>query len=81
MKIVILGSGTITPDKDRNPSGLVVQASDMWMVVDMGPGILRRMSEAEIDVRWIDVLLITHFHPDHISDLVPFLFASELCLS
>jgi ribonuclease BN (tRNA processing enzyme) len=77
MKITILGSGTITPDKERNPSGLCVHAAGLWMVVDMGPGILRRMSEAEIDVRWLDVVLITHFHPDHVSDLVPFLFASN----
>jgi ribonuclease BN (tRNA processing enzyme) len=77
MKITILGSGTITPDKDRNPSGIIVQAADLWMLVDMGPGIIRRMAEAEIDARWLDVVLITHFHPDHVSDLVPFLFASN----
>jgi ribonuclease BN (tRNA processing enzyme) len=77
MKVTILGSGTITPDKERNPSGLAIQADGQWMLVDIGPGILRRMTEAEIDARWLDVILITHFHPDHISDLVPFLFASN----
>ncbi|HMK33512.1 MAG TPA: ribonuclease Z [Desulfomonilaceae bacterium] len=77
MKITILGSGTITPSKNRNPSGLAVQTSEAWLLLDMGPGILRRLAEADIDVRWIDLVLITHFHPDHISDLVPFLFASN----
>jgi ribonuclease BN (tRNA processing enzyme) len=77
MRITILGSGTITPDKKRNPSGLAVETSDALIMVDMGPGILRRMTEAEIDVRRVDVALITHFHPDHVSDVVPFLFASN----
>ena len=30
-----------------------------------------------VDSKWIDAILVTHFHPDHISDLVPFLFASN----
>jgi ribonuclease BN (tRNA processing enzyme) len=77
MKVTILGSGTITPDKDRNAAGIGVRTSDLWMLVDMGPGVLRRMTEAEIDVRWLDVVLITHFHPDHVSDLAPFLFGSN----
>lgn len=77
MKITILGSGTITPDKDRNPSGLAVRTPDVLILVDMGPGVLRRMTEAQIDARSVDVVLITHFHPDHVSDVVPFLFASN----
>jgi len=35
------------------------------------------MCEAGVDSKWIDAILITHFHPDHVSDLVPFLFASN----
>jgi len=41
----------------------------------MGPGIIRRLCEAGIDTRSIDVVLITHFHADHVSDVAPFLFA------
>jgi ribonuclease BN (tRNA processing enzyme) len=77
MEITILGSGTSTPDLHRNASGLAVRASDMWLLVDIGPGTMRRMCEAAIDNKWIDIILITHFHPDHVSDLVPFLFASN----
>jgi len=46
-------------------------------LVDMGPGVLRRLLDANIDPKTIDFILITHFHPDHLSDLVPFLFASN----
>ncbi|MBI5250888.1 MAG: MBL fold metallo-hydrolase, partial [Desulfomonile tiedjei] len=43
----------------------------------MGPGILRRLTEARIAVDSIDIILLTHFHPDHVSDLPPFLFATN----
>lgn len=35
------------------------------------------MCEAGIDANDIDIILLTHFHPDHVSDLVAFLFASN----
>jgi len=77
MEITILGSGTATPSLERNASGLAVKALHSWILVDIGPGTMRRMCEAGIDSKWIDAILITHFHPDHVSDLVPFLFASN----
>ncbi|MGB6064273.1 MAG: ribonuclease Z [Desulfomonilaceae bacterium] len=77
MNITILGSGTATPDLERNASGLALRGAGLWVLADIGPGILRRLCEARIDPKWIDVILITHFHPDHVSDLVPFLFASN----
>jgi ribonuclease BN (tRNA processing enzyme) len=77
MEITVLGSGTATPSLERNASGLVIRASNSWVLVDMGPGTMRRMCEAGLDSKSIDAILITHFHPDHVSDLVPFLFASN----
>jgi ribonuclease BN (tRNA processing enzyme) len=77
MEITILGSGTATPSLERNASGLVVRTSGYWALVDMGPGTMRRMCEAGFDSKKIDAILVTHFHPDHVSDLVPFLFASN----
>jgi len=77
MEITILGSGTATPSLERNASGLVVRTSHLCILVDIGPGTIRRMCEAGIDSNQIDAIFITHFHPDHVSDLVPFLFASN----
>lgn len=77
VEITVLGSGTITSSLRRNASGLAVRTSASWLLVDIGPGTLRRLCEARIENRWIDIILITHFHPDHVSDLAPFLFASN----
>ncbi len=75
MKVTILGSGTAIPDLRRNASGVAVETERSRILVDMGPGTLRRLTEARIAADTIDVILITHFHPDHVTDLAPFLFA------
>jgi ribonuclease BN (tRNA processing enzyme) len=77
MEITILGSGTATPSLKRNASGLAIKSGGVLIVVDMGPGTIRRMCEADIDYRHVDAIAITHFHPDHVSDIVPFLFAAN----
>jgi ribonuclease BN (tRNA processing enzyme) len=77
MEVTILGSGTASPSLERNASGVAVRCSGLLIAVDMGPGTMRRMCEAGIDWKRVDAILITHFHPDHVSDLVPFLFASN----
>ncbi len=77
MEITVLGSGTVTPSLKRNASGLAVRTSKLLVLIDIGPGTLRRMCEIGMDQKKIDVILVTHFHPDHVSDLVPFLFASN----
>ena len=77
MKITILGTGTATPVLNRNASGLVIEAAGSTVLVDLGPGTLRRLCEAGLDYKDIDIILITHFHPDHVSDLTPLLFASN----
>ncbi|MFH0823967.1 MAG: ribonuclease Z, partial [Pseudomonadota bacterium] len=77
MKIVILGSGTAAQSLERNASSVLVVIGDLHLLVDIGPGTMRRLCEAGIDARLIDAILLTHFHPDHVSDLVAFLFASN----
>ncbi len=81
MKLTILGSGTISPRVERNAAGAVITTAGATIMVDIGPGSMRRMTEAAIDPRSIDAILLTHFHPDHVSDLVPFLFAADYAFS
>ncbi len=77
MEIILLGTGTATPTLARNASGLVVRCKGHLILVDIGPGTLRRLCEAHVDSKDIDAIFITHLHPDHVADLVPFLFASN----
>jgi ribonuclease BN (tRNA processing enzyme) len=74
-RIVLLGSGTGVPSLRRGAPGLLLFAEETLVLIDCGPGTLRRMLEAGVTVRDPGLLLFTHLHPDHAADLVPFLFA------
>jgi ribonuclease BN (tRNA processing enzyme) len=75
MELYVLGSGTCIPVADRGPSGLALSFPNHLIFFDGGGGSLRRMPGLGLDYRQIDFHCLTHFHPDHVSDLVPFLFA------
>ena len=75
MELYVLGSGTCIPTVDRGPSGLALSFGAHLIFFDGGGGSLRQMPGLGLDYRKIGYYCITHFHPDHVSDLVPFLFA------
>jgi len=76
-EVVILGSGTGIPSLRRASPGLVLFSDDTQVLVDSGPGILRRMLDIGMTYHDIDLLLYTHLHPDHTADFVPILFACK----
>jgi ribonuclease BN (tRNA processing enzyme) len=76
-EVVIIGSGTGTPSLRRGSPCFVILSENATVVIDTGPGALRKMLEAGVTTLDPDILLYTHTHPDHVSDLVPFLFASK----
>ncbi len=75
MKLYVLGSGTCIPTVERGPSGLALALGSHLIFFDGGGGSLRQMVKLGLDYRQVDFLCLTHFHPDHVSDFVPFLFA------
>jgi ribonuclease BN (tRNA processing enzyme) len=76
-ELTIIGSGTGVPSLRRGSPGLVVLSDSTRLLIDSGPGALRKMLEVEITYQDIDILLYTHIHPDHVSDLVHILFACK----
>ena len=75
MELYVLGSGTCIPTVERGPSGLALALGSHLIFFDGGGGSLRQMVRLGLDYRQVDFLCLTHFHPDHVSDFVPFLFA------
>jgi ribonuclease BN (tRNA processing enzyme) len=76
-ELIILGSGTGIPSLRRGSPGLAVLSDSAKLLVDSGSGTLGRILEVGMTYRDIDLLLYTHIHPDHVSDLVPILFACK----
>ena len=76
-ELIVIGSGTGIPSLRRGAPGLVVISGSTQLLIDSGSGMLGRMLEVGVTYRDPDLLLYTHIHPDHISDLVPIIFASK----
>ncbi|MBW1803431.1 MAG: MBL fold metallo-hydrolase [Deltaproteobacteria bacterium] len=77
MEVIILGSGTCIPANDRASPSLLLRTAQGPLIVDMGPGTLRRLVSIGISFEKIKHICITHFHPDHTADLIHFLFATR----
>ncbi len=77
MRVTVLGSGTVDPQPHRAGSGFFIEGSEGSLVMDLGPGTLRSGLLAGLPMATVETVVLTHFHPDHTSDLVPFLFARK----
>lgn len=75
MRVVVLGSGTAVPTPDRFPAGYLVQHGTTNVLVDLGPGVLRRLAHVGVPLDAIDAVLLTHYHTDHCADVAALLFA------
>ena len=77
MEVTILGSGTGVPSLKRGGPGLMAKVRKDTILFDSGPGTLNRLLKVKVDYRKLDYIFYTHFHPDHVCDLVPLLFACK----
>ena len=73
MRIVILGAGSIIPTKNRFGSSILLETSLGGILLDIGPGTIEKLRRIGSNLEMINKILITHFHIDHVSDLLPFL--------
>ena len=76
MQLVVVGSGTAVPQKDRGAPCCLLLTEEGNVLLDLGPGSIYGVARhARITVREVDVVLISHLHMDHCADLAPLLFA------
>ncbi len=73
MKLTVLGSGVLVPQKGHAPSCYLLEAGGKRLVFDMGSGSLQQLARAGVDYKKVDAFFFTHLHPDHVHEL-PMLF-------
>jgi ribonuclease BN (tRNA processing enzyme) len=75
MRLTTIGTGTVAPSPARVCAGHLVEAGDVRLLMDCGGGVVHRM--ARLGIAWGEVthVALTHYHPDHVSDLVPLVMA------
>jgi hypothetical protein len=69
MHVILLGTGGPLANETRDSSGVAIIAGGAFIVVDVGPGIVRNMNLSNLPGDMLSALFLTHFHSDHISDM------------
>jgi len=70
MKLIILGTSSMVPTKERNVSSQYLEFKGEGILFDCGEGTQRQMNIAGINRHKVKKILITHWHGDHVSGLV-----------
>lgn len=66
-KVIILGSSNAVPSKDHENTHLVIVGRERTILVDCVSNPVVRLEQAGVDFNDLTDIVITHFHPDHVS--------------
>ena len=72
--MVVLGAHGTWPSAGGATAGLLVSHDGSNLLVDVGSGILAKLQE-HTGLFDVDAVLISHSHPDHVSDLYAYVLA------
>ncbi|HNX37069.1 MAG TPA: ribonuclease Z [Candidatus Cloacimonadota bacterium] len=67
MKLTILGSGPGLPQLDKHLSSMYVEAEDKHILMDCGEGVSHQLLRYGLSGNKLDLIIITHYHPDHVT--------------
>jgi ribonuclease BN (tRNA processing enzyme) len=73
MQITVLGSGAAYPRPGGACSGYLVESNSTSVWLDAGNGTYSRLRE-RIGAHDLSALVLSHDHPDHISDVLPLMY-------
>ena len=73
--LTLLGTGTCQIEHARRASSVLLNLDGMPILFDCGHGIVQRLLEVGIHPNTLQHVILSHFHPDHVSDLIPLLQA------
>lgn len=69
MEIIFLGTASMAPTKERNPSTIFLSYGSEGILVDCSEGTQRQMKITGIKLPKITKILISHWHGDHVLGL------------
>lgn len=74
--ITLLGTGTCQLLESRIASSVLVELPGLTLVYDFGRGVATRLAGLGFRQDDIEHVVLSHFHADHVSDLIPYLHAA-----
>lgn len=66
-RVIILGSSNFVPDIEHGNTHLLINAGELNVLVDCAGDVIQRLQKIQMPFDQITDLILTHFHPDHIS--------------
>jgi ribonuclease Z len=66
-KLIILGSSNAIASKESENTHMVLVGEERIVMVDCVNNPIRRLEQADVDFMDLTDLILTHFHPDHVS--------------
>lgn len=68
-KVILLGTASFIPTEDADNTHIALLAGDRKVLVDTATNPFRSLKKGGIEPNAITDLVLTHFHPDHVSGL------------
>lgn len=75
MRLTVIGSGTISLSPTRGCASYLLEAGELRLLLDVGPGAAHTMARHGIDWWGVTHVVLSHWHLDHIGDLPTLIFA------
>lgn len=69
MQVVLLGTGFPRPDPERAGSSTAVTVGDRVFVIDAGRAVVLRLAAADLSLKSVQAVFLTHLHSDHTAGL------------
>jgi ribonuclease Z len=66
-KLIILGTSNAIPDENHENTHMAVVGKNQFLLIDCVNNPIVRMKQAGLNIHELTDLLLTHFHPDHVS--------------
>jgi ribonuclease Z len=77
-KLIFLGTSNAIPDETHENTHMAVVGENHFLLIDCVNNPIVRMKQAGLNIHELTDLLLTHFHPDHVSGVPSLLMNSWL---
>lgn len=77
-KLIYLGASSAIPTPQHENTHMVISGETHTVLIDTGHNPLLRLPQAGVDPLQVTDLVLTHFHPDHVSGVASLLMNSWL---
>lgn len=67
IRLHILGSASGMPELNKHHAAIMFSYNNKNLLIDAGEGVSQQLLKYGYDKDFLDDIIITHFHPDHIS--------------